>query len=700
MQDIPNFWDYSEQARAWYEKLLEGAIARDFNHPAIFAWVNFNETWGLDSPGAYDADRQKWVTRVYEKTKKLDPTRLVEDNSPCKYDHTVTDINSWHFYINDYEQAKKHIAEVVEKTHPGSTFNYAKGYTQRNEPLMNSEYGGISAGLGDQDISWCFKYLTNELRKHDRICGYIYTELSDIEWEHNGFVNYDRSPKEFGYDYWHPGMTLNDLNSPDFVVIDAPPMIELKRGETREVPIKISHWSEQEAKDLRLWWRIADPLIDRLHASSPALPENEWKSRPAAWKRFEVVDQQPLSVSVTTGGVTALLVELRDGDRVLTRNYVNILAETSSPGVEARGPDWLIATLSPGDYAERTFSTAAPPPAGSSTTCVSGQGSGLYQYDLALPENAHTERVSVLWIGVEMASCAGDAKLDWPARRTPHDRPQTDGKRWPSDVTFTVNDVDVLQKTLPDDPADARGAESHHRGLQGGYGNFTKIEVVGDALGRIMRGAKADGILRVQFRVLPEAAHRGGLRLYGPVLVGLRYEGGHGLPEDFRQDASPAVNRAVEKLHVPIATAESGGHEWYFRVEPPAASWAALNFDASGWRKGRGGFGSRGTPGAIIGTRWNRPEIWLRTQFNLQDAKVVEAGTWRLHHDEDVEIYLNGRKVLERRGFVTDYVDIALDPASLDALRTGENVVAVHCGQTGGGQNIDVGLMLMRARPR
>ena len=70
---------------------------------------------------------------------------------------------------------------------------------------------------------YTFKFLTTELRRHDKICGYVYTELTDIEWEHNGFLNYDRTPKEFGYDHFVPGMTVADLNGADFVGLDAPP---------------------------------------------------------------------------------------------------------------------------------------------------------------------------------------------------------------------------------------------------------------------------------------------------------------------------------------------------------------------------------------------------------------------------------------------------------------------------------------------
>jgi hypothetical protein len=36
----------------------------------------------------------------------------VEDNSACLGDHVLTDINSWHFYINDYDSAREHIGKV------------------------------------------------------------------------------------------------------------------------------------------------------------------------------------------------------------------------------------------------------------------------------------------------------------------------------------------------------------------------------------------------------------------------------------------------------------------------------------------------------------------------------------------------------------------------------------------------------------
>ena len=61
----------------------------------------------------------------------------------------------------------------------------------------------------------------------------------------------------------------------------------------------------------------------------------------------------------------------------------------------------------------------------------------------------------------------------------------------------------------------------------------------------------------------------------------------------------------------------------------------------------------------------------------------------RIHHDENADVYLNGVRVAQLRGYTTRYEVREISPA---ALRKGPNVLAVHCHQTGGGQYIDVGI--------
>lgn len=723
MQDMPNFTDYTEKSRRFWEQNLRAAIARDFNHPAIFAWCDFNETWGLGGRD-YKPETQQWVADMYRLTKQLDPTRLVEDNSPCLYDHVITDINSWHFYINDYAQAKAHIQEVVDKTFPGSTFNYAKGYKQADAPLINSEYGGISAGHGDQDVSWCFKYLTNELRKHDKICGYVYTELSDIEWEHNGFLNYDRSEKEFGYDHWHPGFTLKDLNNPDFIVLDAEPCIVLQPGEKRSVPVAISHWSERQAKQLKLRWRTdwTNRFGERRKGS--------WKMQPATWKPFAVTPHGTVSLApkgrerifrdpsgirkpgveyeyvVEEPGLGVLIAELVDGDEVLARNYLNTSVDMPSQRTEVVDERRVALRFKPADYSAWHWESQSPALAtGIAAEKAWAHGAGWIEYQVQVPDKLDLADLDSIELLAELSAKTNEEKLDWQARKTPHDYPQTDRKKWPTDVRISINGVEVERQTLPDDPADARGVLSHvNRYHPGSYGWLVRPKLSGETLKRTIAAIGGEQRLMIRFEVPADAEHRGGLAIFGEKLgcypvdptVMLAFRNPHKLTVDFTSDKPVAVNRLAALQQVVIPTAEQGGHEWRYTVDKPAEDWITPAFDDAKWRTSKGGFGTRETPNAIIGKKWTTHDIWLRTTIDVKDAAAIASARWCLYHDEDAEVYVNGTKVLEPKGYVTDYFDVPLDAAALRLLHDGRNVVAVHCRQTEGGQNIDVGLTIVR----
>jgi hypothetical protein len=68
-----------------------------------------------------------------------------------------------------------------------------------------------------------------------------------------------------------------------------------------------------------------------------------------------------------------------------------------------------------------------------------------------------------------------------------------------------------------------------------------------------------------------------------------------------------------------------------------------------------------------------------------------------MHHDEDVEVYLNGALALKQSGFLMDYSEFDIRPEAQRALHAGTNTIAIHCHQTIGGQYIDVGIV--EARP-
>ncbi len=155
------------------------------------------------------------------------------------------------------------------------------------------------------------------------------------------------------------------------------------------------------------------------------------------------------------------------------------------------------------------------------------------------------------------------------------------------------------------------------------------------------------------------------------------------------------------ELRTVVASAEDfapgQGPKWRYTLDKPAPGWEDPVFSDSEWRDGAAGFGTQGTPGARVGTVWNGGEIWLRRTFDLARgftaASLKDAARLSVHHDEDVEVYLNGVKAFEAKGYTTDYQLHPIRAEAIAALRPSGNVLAVHCRQTRGGQFIDVGIV-------
>jgi hypothetical protein len=161
------------------------------------------------------------------------------------------------------------------------------------------------------------------------------------------------------------------------------------------------------------------------------------------------------------------------------------------------------------------------------------------------------------------------------------------------------------------------------------------------------------------------------------------------------RDKTKAAKWAAMPVYTPpvplIPTArENRDIEWHYTTERPADTWYATNFDASGWRVGKAGFGTRGTPGSVIGTEWNSSDIWIRREVNL--TSIPPNITLTAHHDEDMEVYINGVRAASVNGFSSEYEDLPLSAPAKAALHPGSNIIAVHCHQTRGGQYIDLGL--------
>jgi hypothetical protein len=166
--------------------------------------------------------------------------------------------------------------------------------------------------------------------------------------------------------------------------------------------------------------------------------------------------------------------------------------------------------------------------------------------------------------------------------------------------------------------------------------------------------------------------------------------------------ADPNLIRMSNKLYTRtyqdiLPTSQQTPQTWRYTTSTPATNWYTTGFNASLWSQGSGGFGTAGTPGAVVGTVWNTSDIWLRRTFNpgTLTPQDLDKLVFRIHHDESAEVYINGVLALSVSGYTTAYIPMSVSAAAKAALiQNASNVIAVHCNQTGGGQYIDVGLAL------
>ena len=148
-----------------------------------------------------------------------------------------------------------------------------------------------------------------------------------------------------------------------------------------------------------------------------------------------------------------------------------------------------------------------------------------------------------------------------------------------------------------------------------------------------------------------------------------------------------------------VAASDTAAQEWGYTTNKPADGWQKTDFDDSGWQKGSGGFGTEGTPGTTVRTKWDSADIWIRRTFKLDSANVANPQLW-IHHDEDAEVYINGVEACRLSAYTTEYESAPLSNEARQALRQGDNVIAIHCHQTRGGQYIDAGMVdVIPAKP-
>ena len=178
--------------RAQFETELHEMIDALRNCVSIYCWVPFNEAWGQ-----FDA------ARIAEDVKAYDSSRIV-DHASGWYDQGAGDVQSMHKYILPIPGIKPdHRAFVVSEfggysqVLSGHVWNKRKsfGYLMyRSKRTLTDAYRKL---MEKQILPLIPKYLS----------GFVYTQVTDVEFEVNGILTYDREIVKIDKD------TLKSLNN-------------------------------------------------------------------------------------------------------------------------------------------------------------------------------------------------------------------------------------------------------------------------------------------------------------------------------------------------------------------------------------------------------------------------------------------------------------------------------------------------------
>ena len=218
------------------------------------------------------------------------------------------------------------------------------------------------------------------------------------------------------------------------------------------------------------------------------------------------VHQLELTMPDVHPAVGTLHVWVTDGTgAVVARNFVNFehfveapIRRGSNPNSEAI-PGFVSINYTPGSASKSSWDEPIR-----EAQLFSADGSGYVAYEILVPE------------GIDLANCA-EMELIFEASSANGGARQTEPEKHPSDVTISVNGVEIETIRIPDCPADARGVLSYIHGQPGTYGYLYRVKVDPS----LVLENEADS-LTVRYEVKADAAATGGLHSTVPVWVDTR----------------------------------------------------------------------------------------------------------------------------------------------------------------------------------
>nr|WP_067054321.1 glutaminase family protein [Mucilaginibacter sp. L294] len=148
------------------------------------------------------------------------------------------------------------------------------------------------------------------------------------------------------------------------------------------------------------------------------------------------------------------------------------------------------------------------------------------------------------------------------------------------------------------------------------------------------------------------------------------------------------MGKAPVSYRTVVADGETKPYTVKFTESKPADGWEAADFNDKSWKTGTAPFGD---DPKMVKTVWKSRDLWVRRTFIYNKSTPVNKLILKLHHDDDAEVYLNGEKINISPGANGDLLPVEIKGNVADKLKNGENVLAMHCVNTGGGAWLDAG---------
>jgi beta-galactosidase/beta-glucuronidase len=216
-------WEEMPSGRVFSNELVRtltdewmAVLRRDRQHPCIIAWVPFNESWGIWNQ-ADRPEQRAFADGLVGITRAFDQSRLVVGNDGWEY--SSGDLWTLHVYEGETGNIQDRIARLMndpgaavggEESAVGQRIGALPGANVTGLPILLTECGGIGYtkgelegdefAYGDLPTSEAalldrFIHVANTIHDADQLCGYVWTQLTDVQQEINGVLYFDRTPK-------------------------------------------------------------------------------------------------------------------------------------------------------------------------------------------------------------------------------------------------------------------------------------------------------------------------------------------------------------------------------------------------------------------------------------------------------------------------------------------------------------------------